>query len=123
MATNITVITDAVNKAAAPASRQFQGTLKTLPFTATLLDTTIPAQGAAQADIDVPGAELGDFVLLSIAFDTTGLLIQAAVRAKDVVEITVFNTEGTDANTTLVAARNINGLVLKPQPNVFDSVL
>ncbi len=123
MATDITAITDSVNKAAAPAPRQFQGTFDIIPFTCALLDTTIAADIASQADIAVPGAELGDFVLIAIAFDTTGLLIQGAVRAAGVVEITVFNTEGTDANTTLVAARACNGIVLKPKANVFDSVL
>lgn len=122
MATDITVITDSVNKAAVVGGRQFQGVFSVIPFTAALLDTTIPADAAAQADIDVPGAELGDFVMLSIVFDTTGLLIQGTVTAADVVTVTVFNVEGTDANTTLVAARVVNGLVLKPKANTFDQV-
>lgn len=121
MATNITVITDTLNVSGVKGPRQYQGVFDLIPFKFSMLDTTIPAQGAAQADIDVPGAELGDFVDLSVKFDTTGLLISATVRAADVVEVTVFNTEGTDANTTLVAAREVNGLIRKPKANVYES--
>jgi len=122
MATDLTAITSSVPKAAAAAPRQFQGTFDIIPFTGALLDTTLAAEVGGQTDVSVPGAALGDFVLVAIAFDTTGLLIQGIVRAANVVEISTYNMEGTDANTTLSSARTFNGIVLKPKANVFDQV-
>jgi hypothetical protein len=117
MATDITAITDSVNKdVGAGRAHSFRGLFSdAIPFSASILDATIPAQGGAQCDIDVVGAALGDFVLLSgPAVDTTGLIFYASVTAANVVTITAFNVEGTDANTTLATtARNVNGLVLK----------
>jgi len=117
MATDITVITDTNNKdVGAGRAHSFRGLFSdAIPFSATILDASLPAQTASQCDIDVVGAALGDFVLLSgAAVDTTSLILYASVTAANVVTITAFNVEGTDANATLATtARLVNGVVLK----------
>lgn len=115
MATDITAITDSVNVGYTKGGRQFRDLFDVIPFTAGVLDASIAADIGSQCDIDVPGAALGDFVLISIAVDTTGLLIHGYVSAANVVTVSVFNMEGTDANTTLATtAKTLTGLVLKP---------
>lgn len=115
MATDITVITDTLNRAQNVGPKQFQGLFSVIPFTATIEDDTLPAQTASQAAITVTGAELGDFVLVAAAADQAGGVLSAQVTAANVVEITYFNVEGTDANTALATPVNMNGVVLKPK--------
>jgi len=122
MATDISAITDTLNKSAASAPRQFQGAFDIIPFTFSMLDTTQAADTGAQCDISVPGAALGDIVLIGTKVDLTGGILVAQVSAANVVTVSVWNMEGTDAITPFVAAIECNGVVLKPKANVFDQV-
>jgi len=113
MATNITAITDTVNQSKAPGRRQFQDIFAyVIPFSFVGDDDTIAAQVAGQADISVPGAQLGDFVLITAGVDNNAQIVTAAVTAADVVTVTTFNVEGTDADTSFAASPTFYGVVL-----------
>jgi hypothetical protein len=114
MATNITAITDSANVGYAKQARQFQDCFEVIPFTAVLTDASLAAQIAGQCDISVPGAALGDFVLVALKGDNAAQTIYAQVTAANVVTVTTFNVEGTDADTSLSAGVTLNGAVLKP---------
>ena len=117
MATNITAITDSANAAKKADRRQFQALFQEcIPFTFTYLDATNPAQGGAQCDVDVPGASLGDFVMLAPGADNNAQILYAAVTAANVVTVTAFNVEGTDADTSFSASPKFYGVVLKRSP-------
>lgn len=117
MATDITAITDTLNRAQNVGPKQFQGLFSVIPFTATIEDDTLPAQTASAASVDVPGAEVGDFVMVASEADQASGILVGQVIASDVVEITFFNVEGTDANVSLATPVNMNGVVLKPKFN------
>jgi len=119
MATNITAITDTANSGGSKGPKQFQGLFDIIPFKAVLTDASLAAQVAGQCDIDVPGAALGDMVLVSVSLDLGPQLIQGYVSAANVVTITTFNVEGTDASTELSAGATLKGVVLQPKENVF----
>jgi hypothetical protein len=120
MATNITAITDSVNASAPPSPRQFQGIFKeAIPFTFIATDATLAAQVAGQCDVTVTGAALGDFVLLAPGADVAAQTAYAYVSAANVVTITTFNVEGTDADTSLSAGVRFYGVVLKRSPNLW----
>src|SRR5690606_22259649 len=93
-------------------SKQFQGLFSVIPFVVTLQDTSLAAQVAGQVDITVPGAEIGDFVLIAPPVDVAGVIMTAFVSAANTVTITTFNVEGTDANTTMATPAEARGLVL-----------
>ena len=117
MATNITAITDTVNSAKVSARRQFQALFsECIPFSFVGTDATIAAQVAGQCDVDVPGAALGDFVLVNVAKDNNAQLVTAAVTAANVVTVTTFNVEGTDADTSFSTGPTFYGVVLKKSP-------
>jgi hypothetical protein len=114
MATNITAITDTVNTAKASQRLQFQAVFKeVIPFSFAGDDDTIAAQVAGQCDISVPGAALGDFVLVAASVDNNAQLVTATVTAANVVTVTTFNVEGTDADTSFAANPTFYGVVLK----------
>jgi hypothetical protein len=115
MATDITVITDTLNRAGNVGPKQFQGLFTVIPFTATIEDDTLPAQTASAASITVTGAEVGDFVMVAAAADQASGILVGQVIAANTVEITFFNVEGTDANVSLATPVNMNGVVLKPK--------
>lgn len=114
MATNITAITDTVNASAVLGPVQFGRVFSgVIPFTASLDDDTIAAQVAGQCDISVPGAALGDFVLIVPGVDNNAQIVYAQVTAASVVTVTTFNVEGTDADTSFAANPTFYGVVLK----------
>jgi hypothetical protein len=121
MATNITAITDTLNVADTKAPRQFQGVFKCIPFQFNGDDDSLAAQVAGQCDVSVPGAELGDFVLVTCQVDLVNLICTAWVSAADVVTVQTFNVEGTDASTAIAGNPQFNGIVLAPQSNVYDN--
>lgn len=121
MATDITVLTDTLNVNGVTGARQFQGLFSVIPFKFSADDDSLPAQTASQADIAVPGAALGDFVLVACAVDLVNLSLSAWVSAANVVTVQVENVEGTDASTALAANPAFKGVVLKPNANVFES--
>lgn len=114
MATNITAITDTSNAAKSPGRRQFQDLFKeVIPFSFNGDDDTLAAQVAGQCDVSVPGAELGDFVLIAAGVDNNAQIVTAAVTAAGVVTVTTFNVEGTDADTSFASNPAFYGVVLK----------
>jgi hypothetical protein len=114
MATNITAITDTVNSAKLPDRAQFQALFsECIPFSFTGVDATNPAQGGAQCDVDVSGAALGDFVLITPGVDNNAQIVYAQVTAANVVTVTTFNVEGTDADTSFSGTPKWYGVVLK----------
>lgn len=114
MATNITAITDTVNVSRNRGPAQFQGLFDgAIPFSALLTDASLAAQVAGQCDISVPGAEVGDFVLIALGGDNAAQTVYAQVTAADTVTVTTFNVEGTDADTSLSAGVTLYGVVLK----------
>jgi len=123
MATDIEAITGAAKlQAGVGEPRQFQGTFKVIPFKVTLTDTTQTANKGAQVDVSILGAALGDFVLCASKADLTGGILTAEVASAGVVTFTVWNLEGTDAITPFAGGVQVQGIILKPQANVFDQV-
>ena len=101
--------------------RQFQGLFTIIPFKVTFEDDSILADGIYSGGglVSVPGAALGDFVLLSCTIDPTECLFFGNVVSADNVEVTLINeTAGT--LTTFAAGAVINGLVLQPKQNIFS---
>jgi len=121
MATDIEAITDSVNVEGVKGPKQFQGLFDVVPFKATLTDTTMTASKAAECSVDVPGAALGDLVLVASGASLQGGLLSAYVSAANVVDIIIYNPEGTDAITPFAGGVAVKGVVLKPKANVFES--
>lgn len=120
MSTNITAITDTSNKAASPNRHQFQSLFSAvIPFSFAGDDDSIAAQVAGQCDISVPGAALGDFVLIAAGVDNAAQIVTASVTAAGVVTVTTFNVEGTDADTSFAANPTFYGVVLQRAVNVW----
>jgi len=122
MATDIEAITDTLNTSGHQGGRQFQGLFKAIPFKATLTDTTMTASKAATCDLDVTGAALGDFVMIASGADLTDGILTANVSAANVVTVTIYNPEDTDAITPFAGGVVCKGLVLKPNENVWGSL-
>ena len=114
MATNITAITDTNNASGQGGPRQFTALFDgAIPFQFNGDDDSLAAQVAGQADITVTGAALGDFVFIAPGVDNLAQIVTAYVTAADVVTITTFNVEGTDADTAFAANPLFYGVVLK----------
>jgi len=58
--------------------------------------------GETSSSVNVPGAELGDFVLVSAPYDMQDLIVTAYVQAADVVEVRIQN-ENAGANVDLAS--------------------
>ena len=101
--------------------RQFQGLFDVIPFKLTFEDDSIldGDNYSGGALVSVPGAQLGDFVLVAAAFDNVECQFYGSVQAADNVEVTLQNTTGGTV-TTFLTGTVINGLVLQPKKNVFD---
>jgi len=95
--------------------RQFQDLFEVIPFTFTLEEDSLGAGDAATADVTVPGAALGDFVLVAPGVDLVSLVLTAFVQAANTVTIQLQNQESDDANTTLATVGTAFGLILKPR--------
>lgn len=122
MATDLTAITDTLNRQGVKGPRQFQGLFDVIPFKVTIEDDSLAAEVGGQCDITVTGAALGDFVLIAPALDPNAQLIQAYVSAADTVTLSTYNMEGTDADTSFATASRWKGVVLKPKANVWDGI-
>jgi hypothetical protein len=70
----------------------------------------------ASSDVTVPGAELGDFVIASLAVDTVDTAVVAAVTAANTVTVTVLNNTAGAVN---LASATLRLAVLKPAPGAF----
>lgn len=116
MATSITAITGGTPSVRAPAgARQFQAVVDVIAAQVALTDATLPAQTSSQVSVTIPGAAVGDFVLVSYPATTAGGTLSGQVTAADTVLITLFNTESTDAVTALSGGLSANVLILKPK--------
>lgn len=107
--------TSAANRA------QFQSIFsEVITYTASLnLGDAATGSGTfASSDITIPGAALGDFVLVSLAIDTVDTAIVAAVTAANTVTVTVLNNTAGAVN---LAAATCRIAVLKPAANAFFS--
>ena len=122
MATNITALSASATSNGRQGPRQFQGLFDAIPFKVTITDATLAAQVAAQADVTVAGAALGDIVLMAPNLDQKALLVQGYVSAANTVTITTFNVEGSDADTSFSAGAVFQGVVLKPRTNVWGTL-
>lgn len=101
--------------------RQFQGLFNIIPFTLTFEDDSIATDSIYSGGglVSVPGAALGDFVLIASTIDNTECQFIASVQAAGKVEVTLVNdTAGTV--TTFAAGVTLNGIVLQPKANIFD---
>ena len=120
MATNITAITDTVNASRSSGRTQFIALFsEAIPFSYVHTDATEAAQVAAQCDVTVTGAALGDFVLLAPGADNNAQTFYGQVTAADTVTITTFNVEGTDADTSFSAGPTVYGVVLKRASGIW----
>lgn len=121
MATSMEALTTAtVDTIGTKGPRQFQGLFDVIPFTFNIEEDSVGAGDSAQADFTITGAELGDFVLVSLGVDAVSVQAYAFVAAADTVTIGVQNLESADANTTLATVSKGNGLILKPKKNVLN---
>lgn len=122
MATSVSAATASLTASVGSGNAsQFQGLFDVIPFKVSLLDTTIPA-GAAQADITVPGAELGDFVFLAAQVDAVDATLVGFVSAANTVTVAIVTSQHVDATTTFATtAKRCNGFILKPKGD-FDSI-
>lgn len=87
----------------------YQGTLD-------LADAATGSGTFASADVTVPGAALGDFVIVSLGVDTVDAVVAGAVTAANVVTVTLLNNTTGAVNLASTTARIA---VLKPAPGAF----
>jgi hypothetical protein len=116
MATNIeatTAGTPVIKRNSGP--KQFQALFDVIEVEVTLTEASVAAQVGSQCDITVPGAALGDFVLVSYPADLTGVILSAYVRAANSITVTIYNIEGTDAVTAFSGGLIAKLLVLQPK--------
>ena len=94
-------------------ARQFQDLFTCIPFSLVYEDDSILTLAGGFVTAAIPGAALGDFVLISPELDVADMLFTAYVTATDVVTIGLFNTTG-GTLTTFASGATLNGLILKP---------
>lgn len=93
-------------------ARQFQDLFEVIPFTADVDPAAFVDDESQVVQITVPGAEIGDFVLVAPGVDLTEATFSAFVQAADTVDIVLSMTGG---DTNNVASSVWNGIVLKPK--------
>ena len=122
MATSISAATASLTASVGVGNpQQFQSLFDVIPFKVSLLDASIPA-GAAQADITVAGAALGDFVFVTSQIDAVDAYLTGFVNAANSVTVAIVTGQHVDATTTFATtAKRINGFILKPKGD-FDSI-
>jgi len=91
-----------------------------IPFRMQLEENSVADQAGSNAVVTVPGAALGDFVLVSFGADLTNMTYSASVISAGVVEIQVHNLTGAAA-TGLATVSTGYGLCLRPDPGFFNS--
>jgi hypothetical protein len=105
--------------ASAPkAARQFQGIFDVIPFKATVDFGSVGDDAEDAANITVPGAALGDLVLIAPGVDVTDGQLTATVTAANTVTAVFSNVTGGAIN---LASQTLTGVVLSPK-GVFDSL-
>lgn len=120
MATNVEATTLGTVRSEVPTgpkARQFQQVFEVIIAKVPVTEASIAAQVGSSGTFTVPGAALGDFVMVSPGVDLgTALQLTAVVSATDTVRVNFFNAEGTDAVTTLSGGTVFTFIVLKPRP-------
>lgn len=105
-----TIGTTAVSRS---QSQQFRGVFSdAIVFTAVVTEASIASGAVSAGDITVPGAALGDFVMLASKSDIADLVVTAQVTAANTVTITLANNTG-GAVTAMSGGFTFNGVVLK----------
>jgi hypothetical protein len=98
---------------------QFQDVFSQVIVSTQTLDLGNAATGSgtfASSDVTVTGAELGDFVLVSLGVDTVDTVVAGAVTAANTVTVTVLNNTAGAVNLASTTARIV---VLKPSAQRF----
>ena len=122
MATTMETLTGGSASAVGPqAKKQFQALFDVIPFTFSIEEDQLAASAAGTVDITVPGAALGDFVLVAVKLDLVSLELSAFVSAANTVTLVLQNLEVSDVNTTLATAKSGNGIILKPSANTWSA--
>lgn len=99
------------------ARRQFQSLFDyVIPFKATLDEPSLVDAAGDTATVAVPGAAVGDFVLVSMGVDVAGITVTGYVSAANVVSVR-FQNEST--GTVDLASTTIKGVVLSPSSQLF----
>ncbi len=102
--------------------RQFQGVFDVIPFTFNFEEDSIAAGAASGATVSVPGAALGDLVLVAPAQSAAEVVFAANVTAADTVQINAANLDIAAADTSLATVGKGKGVVLKFKDNVFGDL-
>ena len=102
--------------------RQFQGVFDLIPFTFNFEEDSIAAGATSGATITVAGAEVGDYVMVSLG--QAGAEVQAFgnVTAANTVQINVLNLDIAAADTSQATVAEGKGLVLKFKDNVYAAL-
>jgi hypothetical protein len=121
MATDIEAITATLTKATGVGkSFTFRDLFPiVIPFKVTLEEDSIAASLASQVDVTVPGAALGDFVLIAPGVDSTQCVLTAHVTAANTLTVNLANQDATDASTAFATATVARGVVLRMNPSTF----
>lgn len=109
--------------AATKGARQFQGVFTVIPFKLTFEDDSISTDSAYSGGglVAVPGAALGDFVLVAGVIDMVETHFHGSVQAAGQVEVTLVNSSSGTV-TALATGTVVNGIVLKPNPSIWAAI-
>jgi len=98
---------------------QFQAVFSEVITYQGTLDLANAATGSgtfASSDVTVPGAALGDFVVVSLGVDTVDAVVVGAVTLADTVTVTLLNNTAGAVN---LASTTVRIAVLKPATGAF----
>jgi len=108
-----------LTKVGVRGARQFQALFEeAIPFNVTFEDASILDGDEYVNDVTVPGAQLGDFVLVAPELDTADLAWYACVTAANTVTVQISNMTG-GTLTTFASGAKLNGLVLRLADSLF----
>lgn len=102
--------------------KQFQGLFDVIPFTFNFEEDSIAAGAASGATFSVPGAEVGDLVLVALGAAGAEVAAFGNVTAADTVQVNVANLDIAAADTSQATVAKGKGVVLKFKANVFDDL-
>jgi len=102
--------------------RSFEGLFDyVIPFKCTLEEDSIADAASSVAVVAVPGAALGDIVLVGPGVDLANLTFSASVISAGVVEIMFDNNTGAAA-TGLATPTFFRGIVLGTSTSIWDEL-
>lgn len=94
-----------------PNARQFQDLFgSVIPFSQVIDFASVADGDEAASDVTVPGAALGDFVLVAPSIDLVDTILAASVTAADTVTVVLANNTGGAVD---LASQTVYGVVLK----------